>query len=59
MNSFDELVEILRPYGETIVSLYKKCEFTIAGITFNFWQLLLWSVIAVFLIDRIRDLVDE
>lgn len=58
MNSFAELKEILAPFGSAAVDVYKAFEFRIAGINFNLFQLIIWGVIACFLIDRIKDIVD-
>ena len=58
MNTVEELTSILRPFGQAVVDVYKAAEFRIAGITFNLFQLILWGVIACFLIDRIKEIVD-
>ena len=59
MNSFEELKSILAPFGRAVVSIYNAFEFKIAGINFNLWQIIIWGVIAIFLIDRIKDLVED
>lgn len=58
MNDSSGLAEIMGIFGKAVIDVYKAFEFRLFGIDFNLWQLLLWGVIACFLIDCIKDLID-
>jgi len=54
----DSLLNFLSMLGEKVVEVYQMFEFDFWGIKINLWQLALWTLIAVFVIDLIKKLVD-
>lgn len=55
---WDSFLDLLSTLGNKVVEVYQMFEFDFWGIKINLWQLALWTLIAIFVIDMIKKLVD-
>ena len=55
---WESFLNLLSLLGEKVVEVYEMFEFNFWGITINLWQLALWTLIAVFVLDMIKNIDD-